>query len=130
MLWLVKRASMALYPETEALPGVANIGIQEELERLRREGPTILWMSLVLGAWIFTLSPLFTVGVPLPSILLPRRLLDRHAHRIATTRFYLVRQAMLGLKVAASLAWGKDPSVRRALGVAPYGEDPEAYRVS
>lgn len=130
MRWLIKRASMALYPRTDTLPGVADTAIDAELARLRREGPAILWLSLVAGAWIFTLSPLFTLGVPLPSVLLPRRLLDRHAHRIATTRLYFVRQAMLGLKVAASLAWGKDPAVRRALGIAPYGEDPEVYRLS
>lgn len=130
MQWLVKQASLALYPRTETLPGVADTAIDQQLSQLRTEGPPILWFTLVLGALIFTLTPLFTLGVPLPAFLLPAKWLDRHAHRIATTRFYYVRQAMLGLKVAASLAWGKDPAVRRAIGIAPYADDPESYRVS
>lgn len=130
MQWLVKQASLALYPRTETLPGVADTAIDQQLSQLRTEGLLILWFTLVLGALIFTLTPLFTLGVPLPAFLLPAKWLDRHAHRIATTRFYYVRQAMLGLKVAASLAWGKDPAVRRAIGIAPYADDPESYRVS
>jgi hypothetical protein len=128
--WLVKQAAMAFYPRTEALPGVEDTALDAQLDQLRTEGPPILWVTLVLGALLFATTPLFTVGVPLPAFFLPRAWLDKHAHRLATTRFYLLRQAMLGLKVAASLAWGKDPAVRAAIGMRPYADDPERFRVT
>lgn len=130
MQWLVKQAAMAFYPRTETLPGVSDTGLDAQLDQLRTEGPPILWLTLVLAALLFAITPLFTLGVPLPAFLLPKTWLDRHAHRLATTRLYLVRQAMLSLKVAASLAWGKDPNVRAALGLSAYGPDPEEFRVS
>ena len=130
MQWLVKRAAVALYPRTDVLPGVADCALDEQLRELRTEGPTILWMGVVAGAVLFTLSPIFTVGVPLPAFWLPRSWRDKHASRIASSRFYLFRQAILGLKFAASLAWGRDPEVRRSLGIAVYPADPERFRSS
>ncbi len=130
MQWLVKRAALAFYPRTVALPGAGDCALDEQLLQLRKEGPPILWLSLVFGAVLFMLTPLFTLGVPLPAFLLPPSWLDKHASRLSTTRFYLLRQAMLGLKFAASLAWGRDAEVRRALGIAPYAEDPERFRTT
>ena len=44
-----------------------------------------VWLSTVLGAVVFEMSPVMTVYVPLPSFLLPRRLRDRHADRMCRT---------------------------------------------
>ena len=68
-------------------------------------------------------SPSFCLHSPQP----PRGLLDRHASRITTTRFYLLRQAVFLVKLAAGLCWGADPAVRARLAMAPYPADPGTW---
>ena len=119
-----------MMPAVGDLPGIADAGIDVFLAQLRRESPLLVWVGLVLGALIFVLSPVLTVYVPLPSMLLPRGLRDTHADRICTTRFYLLRQAIFLLKMYACMCWGQDPAVRRRLHVAPYPVDPGTFRTS
>lgn len=103
-------------------------GVREFLRRYRRESPTLMWLGLLVGTWVFVWTPLLTVYLPLPSFLLPRSLLDRHAHRITTSRFYLVRQAVFLLKLAAGLCWGADPRVRARFAMEPYPADPGTWQ--
>lgn len=118
----------ALYPPTGDLPGVADTDVRGFLRRYRREATPLMWLGVVLGTLVFVVSPLLTVFVPLPSFLLPRTLLDRHACRVATSRIYLVRQAILLVKLAAGLCWGAHPDVRAKFGMAPYPADPGTWR--
>src|SRR5262245_34544426 len=121
-------ANRALYPRSEHVPGVADTGIEEFLRRYRRESGLLVWIGLVLGTIVFTLSPLITIGVPLPSFLLPRRALDRHACAVAGHRFYLVRQTVFLVKLVAGLCWGADPEVRKRLALPAYPADPGTWR--
>lgn len=118
----------ALYPRTEALPGIEDCDLSGFLARYRRESSTLMWLGLSLGTLVFVWSPVVTVYVPLPSFLLPKALLDRHAFRAAYSRFYLLRQALLLVKLAAGMCWGQDPEVRRRFALAPYPEDPGTWR--
>jgi len=126
--WLILSAMRALYPRSGALPGIDETGIEEFLRRYRRESNRLVWAGLVLGTIVFTLSPLITIGVPLPSFLLPRRALDRHACAVAGHRFYLVRQTVFLVKLVAGLCWGAHPDVRKHLALAPYPPDPGTWR--
>ncbi len=130
MTWLVRAAMCGLMPATGELPGVADAGIDTFLAQTRRETTPMVWTGLVLGALVYTISPVVTVYVPLPSVLLPRRLRDLHADRICTTRFYLLRQAVFLLKMYACMCWGQDAAVRRVLHVAPYPVDPGTFRTT
>src|SRR5215470_16373702 len=113
MNYLILSAMRALYPASGDLPGVADTGIEDFLRRYRRESSRLIWSGLVFGALVFTATPLFTIGVPLPSFLLPRRALDRHAHAVAGIRVYVMRQAIFLVKMVAALCWGAHPEVRR-----------------
>jgi hypothetical protein len=130
MWFLVKSALEALYPRTDALPGVADTDLDPLISKLRREAPLKLRAGVVLAAIFFTISPLLTIGVPLPSLWLPRSLRDKHAYRIATHRLYYVRQLVLLLKMIAGMSWGADPTVRRFMGLEPYPKDPGTWRKS
>jgi len=130
MQWFIRHAMRALYPRTPELPGIEDTDLRGFLARYRRESSTLMWLGLWLGTLVFIASPVLTVYLPVPSFLLPRRLLDRHAHRAATSRLYLVRQAMLLLKLAAGLLWGADPEVRACFAMAPYPPDPGTWRKS
>jgi hypothetical protein len=128
--WLVRAAMRDMLPASGDFPGIADTGLDAFLGKLRRETTATVWLGLVLGAVLFTLAPIVTVYVPLPSFLLPAGLRDRHAERICTTRFYLLRQAVFLLKMYACMCWGQDPAVRARLHVAPYPVDPGTFRTT
>lgn len=130
MTWLVRATMCDIMPGTADLPGLVDTNIDAFLAQTRREATPLVWAGLVLGALVFALTPILTVHVPLPSLLLPRGLRDTHADRICTTRFYLLRQAIFLLKMYACMCWGQDPAVRRRLHVAPYPVDPGTFRTT
>lgn len=128
MWFLVKSALEALYPRTDSLPGVADTELDAMIAKIRKEAPLKLRFGVVLAALFFTVSPLITIGIPLPSLWLTRSMRDKHAYRIATHPLYYVRQLVLLLKMIAGMSWGADPTVRRAIGLDPYPKDPETWR--
>jgi hypothetical protein len=126
--WLIQHAMCALYPRTDALPGMEDADVAGFLARYRRESTTLMWIGLVMGTLMFVWTPLLTVFLPVPSFLLPKGLLDRHAHRVTGTRVYLVRQSIFLVKLAAGLCWGQHPDVRAKMALAPYPDDPGSWR--
>jgi hypothetical protein len=130
MTWLVRSAIAILYPRIEGLPGAEDCDLSAFLEQFRRETIGLMWLGILAGAVVFHLTPVFTVLVPLPAFLLPPHLADRHAQRIAESRVYLVRQAIMLLKVPGGMAWGADPGVRAHLALPPLPPDPDTWRLS
>ena len=126
--WLVLHAMRALYPRTDSLPGMDDTDPEAFLARFRAEASLALRLGVVLGAAVFAATPIVTVYWPLPSFLLPRATLDRHADRITSTPIYLLRQAVFLVKLAAGLCWGQHPSTRRAMAMPPYPEDPGTWK--
>jgi hypothetical protein len=127
-VWLIRSALRALYPGRGEVPGIDQLDLDDFLARYRREAPAIMWVGLHLAALVFTLSPLVTIGWPLPSIWLSPSALDRHAYAATTHRWYLMRQLVMVLKMAGGLCWGQHPRVRALHGVAAYGADPGTWR--
>ena len=130
MIWLIRSAMCALMPPSADLPGVADTGIDAFLAQYRRESSLLLWSGLVLGSVVFALTPLLTVAIPLPAFLLPRSALERHARKISTHRFYLLRQTVFLVKMVAGLCWGAHPDVRKILNLPPYPADPGTWRAT
>lgn len=128
MLWLLRTAMCDLMPATGDLPGVADCGVDEFLDRLWRETTWFNWLGLWLGALFFVVTPLFTVYLPLPSFLLPAGLRAKHADRVTRAPIYLVRQPLFLIKMYACMCWGQDPKVRARLHVAAYPPDPGTFR--
>lgn len=125
---LVRHAMCALMPRTEALPGVVDTDVAGFVHRMRRESTWIFWLGILGGTFVFVVTPLMTIGWPLPSFALSAARLDRHAHGIATTRVYLFRQAVFLLKTAAGMCWGSDPAIRRRFALEPYADEPVKWR--
>ena len=124
---LVRVLDSAL-PAGDVLPGIDPDRCAEMLDRIRREAPLILRLSLHASVAVFLASPLLTVGRPCPALWLSPARLDSHADRMARHRWYLMRQSMLMIKTVAGLCWGADPAVRGALGMEPYAPDSEGWR--
>jgi hypothetical protein len=130
MIWLIKMAMYALLPRTETLPGLVDMDLDGFLRRMAHESHSIFWTGVVLGAVLFALTPVLTVGVPLPAFWLPARLRERHTERLLSHRWYLLRQGMAIIRMAAGMCWGADPGVRACLKLSPYGADPGTFRTS
>jgi hypothetical protein len=127
----VRSAMVALYPTTaEDGPGIADTGIDDFLKRYRKDAPTALYVGLVAGCALFHVTPLLTVKKPVPAFMLSPEDLDRHADAIASHPAYLIRQAMMVVKLAAGLCWGADDAVRDRMNLRPYDPDPGTWKQS
>jgi hypothetical protein len=127
---LVRSALCDLMPRTEALPGVVDTDVTAFLRAMRRESTGLYWLGVVIGAVVYALTPLLTVGWPLPARLLPARVRDLHAQRVVSSDVYLVRQAVFLLRLSAGMCWGMHPSVRARFALPAYPPDPGTVRVS
>lgn len=130
LIWLVRSAMCDLMPPTDGLPGIVDTNIDAFLAQTRREVPALVWITVLLGALTFVVSPLITVYVPLPTFLLPATLRNTHAERVYGRVPYPPRQAMFLLKMYACMCWGQDPLVRERFALAPYPADPGTYRTT
>jgi len=128
VIWLVRSAMCALYPGTDGLPGIRDMDLDGYLRRFRRETTPLLWVGVLAGSFLFAITPLITIGIPLPAFLLPKGALDRHAYGITYHRIYLLRQSVFLVKMAASLYWGARPEVREAFNLPLYPPDPGTFR--
>jgi len=130
VIWLVRSSMLALYPSTDGLVGLDAMDVHAFLVRFRRETTRLMWTGVVVGSLLFAITPLLTVGLPVPAFLLTKAARDRHAHRVSNHRIYLLRQAVFLVKLAAGLCWGADPAIRERFALAPYPDDPGTWRVS
>ena len=130
MTWLWKYCMCILYPSGSELPGIAETGIESFLRDYKREAPLLMKTGLTLSSLVFVLSPVATIFIPLPVFLLPLSLREKHANRLEKHSFYILRQTVLLLRLVAGLCWGKDPAVRKAMGMEPLDPDPGTFRGS
>jgi hypothetical protein len=130
MLWLMRFTMCSLFPRAKGLPGMSDTNVDEFLARFRKESTLAIWAGICLGTLLFIFSPLFTVGIPLPAFLLPKGRLDRHARKLAASRFYVVRQLIFLVKMIAGFCWGADPEVRRAFNLPALPPDPGTLRTA
>jgi len=128
--FLVRSAIVLLYPRTPELPGAEDCDLDAFLAQYRRETTTLIWTGVVLGALVFHLTPILTVKIPWPAFGLSPKRADEHAHKIASTDLYLVRQLIFLVKLVAGLAWGQHPEVRRRLALPPLPSDPGTWKTS
>ncbi len=118
----------AIFVSTDTLPGLDELDTAPRVAKMLREAPGSFTFVVYVSTLLFMVSPLITIGLPVPAFVLGRRQLDTHAYRLARHRIYLVRQSMLMLKTVGGLIWGGHPDVRAALDVPAYEADPGTFR--
>lgn len=128
MNFLICSAMRALMPATENLPGIEDTGVAEFVKQMRVESTLWYFLGVAVGALVFTITPVITIGIPLLAFMLPKKALDRHAHKIAYSKCYLLRSALLLIKLNAGMCWGRDPKVRARFNLKPYPDDPGTWR--
>jgi hypothetical protein len=128
---LIRSAMLDMMPAStspDALPGIADTGVTEFLVTMKRESHWFFWLGIVLGAYVYMITPILTVHWPVPAFMLSRKLRETHAQRIVASPIYLVRQAVFLVRLSAGLCWGRDPKVRARFALEPYAADPGTYR--
>lgn len=128
VLWLIRFTMITMMPRAGGLPGIEDTHLNDFLQKMRREADPLFWSGLVLGAAVFMISPLFTIGLPVPALLLPKSLRYLHAERLLAHPVYLLRQAAFLVRVSAGMCWGADPDVRAHFALAPLPPDPGTFR--
>jgi hypothetical protein len=113
------------------LPGAADAGhLRDVIRGVLSESSWLMWLGLAGAALGFVLSPVTTVGWPLPSVLLPRAVLERHADRFSAHPQYHLRQSATLIKLMAAFALARDPAMRAQLALPPWEPDPVGWRTS
>ena len=130
MLQLTAWTLAVVFPSTKALSGLDTIDTKPFLRQLNREAPFTIRATLAVSVLLFNLTPLLTLGIPLPAFLLSPARVDLHAQRLSVSSLYLLRQIMLMLKTMGGLCWGAAPEVRQQLTLAAYPADTGHWRQS
>ncbi len=126
---IVRWVLAVVFPSTAKLPGLDTLDVSEGLAEVFA-GPPLLRLGLYGAIFAFLISPVLTIGWPLPAPLLSRHRRDQHANAMSNSRWYLLRQSMMMLKTIGGLLWGAHPSVRAKLGFPAYTADPGSFRTS
>lgn len=121
---------ISMMPRAAGLPGIEDTDLDGFLRKMRRETEPLYWLGLVVGAVVFAISPLVTIGIPLPALFLPASLRYRHAERLVSHPIYLLRQGAFLVRLSAGMCWGADPRVREHFALSPYASDPGTFRQS
>jgi hypothetical protein len=130
MLQLTAWTLAVVFPSTPQLPGLDTIDSKPFIRQLHSEAPFTIRATLVVAVLLFNLTPLLTLGIPLPAFALSKARADEHAQRLSASPVYLLRQIMLMLKTIGGLVWGAAPDVRQKLTMPAYGEDSGGWRKS
>ena len=117
-------------PGSDELPALAELDPEAFIERFWVESGWSFWLGTVLCCLGFMLTPILTIGIPLPAVWLTEDQLDRHAMAMADHRIYLLRQAAMMVKMVGGLYWAATPQVRRQLALVAYPPDPDSWRTS
>ena len=125
---MIRFSMAALYPSAHGMPGLLEVGGDERLRFIWSELNGLTRLGLVGGAAVFVLSPVFTIGMPLPAFWLSAERLDQHAHAATKSRIYLLRMAVFVVKMFGGLVWGQSPQARASMGLEAYPDDPGAWR--
>lgn len=103
----------------DGLPGLAEVDARDFWPRFHAAAPPALRAGLRAAVWLLTFAPLFLAGRPRTFAALAPRDRDRLLRRAARHRSYVLRQAVLALKVVASFAYFEDERVRARFESAP-----------
>lgn len=130
MIWLVKFAMCAMMPRTDKLPGIEDTDLDAFLLRLQKDAEPLYWLGLVVGGIVYAITPLVTIGAPLPAFLLSPAQRQRHTDNLLSHPIYALRQAAYLVRLSAGMCWGADSTVRARFAMPPYPADPGTFRSS
>jgi len=85
-------------------------------------------IGIAAATFVFMITPIITVYLPLPAFLLRGRMLERHTTKLLGHRSYLIRQVVFLLKMVGGLCWGEHDKARARLGRPALPPDPRTWQ--
>ena len=128
MRWLLQGALAILLPSHDGISGFDTHSLHTAMHKNLNDTSAMLRFGVYACALLFIFSPIFTLGIPLPTFCLSPKFQFKHAERLSTHRIYWFRQSIFVLKTMATLIWGAQPQVRKKLGMQPYAPDPGTWK--
>ena len=128
MNWFTRFAIEAIFPPTEALPGVAETELRPFLRDLKAHAPPLMRIGIIAATLVYMVTPIITVYVPLPAFLLRGKLLERHTSKLMSHPLYTLRQVVFLLKMVGGLCWGEHSEARARLGRPALPPDPRSWQ--
>lgn len=122
MQWLARFAIRAIFP------GIREAELEPFVAQMMRESPLLMRLGIHVASLLFLLTPIATVYLPVPAVLLPKGLLDKHADRLLTHRVYALRMLPATLKFVGGICWAMSPEVREQVGMKKLAPDPGTWK--
>ncbi len=107
-------------PPHDDMPGIVDTAVDDFLTEFKAHAHFIMRLGLFAAVWVYVLSPVFTLGIPLPVFWLSEKKRMEHLKRYSNSKNFVFAQLWMLLKMIAGLCWGKDDKVRAYFGYAPY----------
>ncbi len=103
----------AMVPATgDDLPGLESVDTGEFWREYERHAPELLRLGFRASVWALSLAPAVVLGKPTTFAGLAREDRDRLLEMVSSSRFYLVRQLPMTVKLLACFAYLRDDDVR------------------
>lgn len=105
------------------MPGITDTSVHDFLKEFKAHAHFIMRLGLLAAVWVYVLSPVFTLGIPLPAFWLSEKKRVEHMKRYSNSKNFVFAQLWMLLKMIAGLCWGKDDKVRAYFGYTPYAPE-------
>jgi len=111
-------------PRHGDMPGIADTQADTFLNDFGKHAHPIMRIGFMLAVWIYVLSPVFTVYIPLPAFWLSANKREQHMRKYSGSRSFVFSQLWMLQKMIAGLCWGTDPKVRAYFSYPPLDAEP------
>ena len=110
-------------PSHGDMPGVNDTAVNDFLDDFKKNAHPIMRLGFFLAVWIYVLSPVFTLGIPVPAMWLSEKKRLDHLNKYSSSKNFVFSQLWMLQKMITGMAWGMDDKVRRYFGYDPYPEE-------
>lgn len=107
-------------PRHGDMPGVMDTEVDAFLSEFNQHAHPIMRLGFFLAVWIYVLSPVFTLGIPLPAFWLSAEKREAHLKKYSNSHSFVFSQLWMLQKMITGMCWGADAKVRQYFGYAPY----------
>lgn len=115
-------------PRHDDLPGIVDTSVGDFLDEFKQHAHPIMRLGFFLSVWVYVLSPVFTVGIPLPAFLLSEKKRIAHMQAYSSSHNFVFSQLWMLQKMVAGMCWGADDKVRAYFGYSAYRAEPGDFR--
>ncbi len=115
-------------PPHDGMPGIIDTNAEAFLKEFKKNAHPIMRLGFWASVWVYVLSPVFTVYIPLPAFLLSEKKRFQHMEIYSNSHSFVFSQLWLLQKMITGMCWGMDDKVRAYYGYQPYSPELGDFR--